>query len=305
MSQRVISTLMMLAVVAAYLAAPINILAREQINTLIGPKVIQAQEFAQPQALRKTPIYVLHKDLEFTTTSDIATETKTETEEEQRLRLLSQNPTTAIQYAAPTEETNTETEKAVVETPQQKTTPAPAQQGNVAGQTSVAEESVKEVVESVDVGIYTGGEAKPAMASFNIPDAARSFKSWMDYRTITAKNSLQYKLQQSAITDSNGFRRYLSDDGNYYYMIALGTYYTGYQCGKLFRITLDNGESFEAITGDVKADIHTDANNQHRNGNVVEFIVDTRTISDDCSVMGDMSYAGEHFKGKIAKIEAI
>lgn len=126
-----------------------------------------------------------------------------------------------------------------------------------------------------------------------------SQKTYMDYRTITSKSSKQYKLQQDAWTDEYGFRRY----GDYY-MVALGTFYTGDSCGKVFRITLDTGVSFTAITGDVKADIHTDELNQHRNGNVVEFIVNTDAIPDMCRKMGDMSYANDSmFTGNIQNIE--
>ena len=137
--------------------------------------------------------------------------------------------------------------------------------------------------------------------SFEIPSAGKSFKAWMGYKAITAKRSLQYKLQQNATTDEYGFRRY-----NGYYMIALGTYYTGYSCGKYFRITLDTGVTFDAITGDVKSDAHTDAKHQHRNGNIVEFIVDTSKIESVCKRSGDMSDAnGGMFSGKVVKIEEL
>ena len=119
----------------------------------------------------------------------------------------------------------------------------------------------------------------------------------MDYRTLTNRHSKQYALQQSAYTDEQGFRRY-----NGYYMIALGTYYTN-GVGERFRITLEGGQSFLAITGDIKSDAHTDRLHQHRGGNIVEFIVDRRHISSTCQRMGDMSYAG--FSGRIASIEKL
>lgn len=143
--------------------------------------------------------------------------------------------------------------------------------------------------------------ARSITSEFQIPNVNSSHKTYMSYKAITNKNSKQYKLQQNATTDEFGFRKY--EDC---YMIALGTYYTGYECGKKFKITLDSGISFNAITGDVKADIHTDAKNQHRNGNIVEFIVDTDKISETCKKMGDMSYANnEMFKGQIASIDLL
>lgn len=140
-----------------------------------------------------------------------------------------------------------------------------------------------------------------ANGEFLIPNVNSSQKTYMSYKAITNKASKQYQLQQDAVTDEFGFRRY-----NDLYMIALGTYYTGYECGKTFRITLDTGITFNAITGDVKSDAHTDKLHQHRNGNIVEFIVDTNAIPETCSKMGDMSYADNNeFAGKIAEIEKL
>jgi len=134
---------------------------------------------------------------------------------------------------------------------------------------------------------------------FEVPTEENGFKSYMDYRTITDRTSEQYRLQQLAWTDKQGFRRY----GDLY-MIALGTYYSE-QCGAVFRITLESGASFEAVVSDIKANVDTDHKNQHRNGNVVEFIVDSDQISRDCRLMGDMSWAGETFRGKISGIERL
>ena len=133
--------------------------------------------------------------------------------------------------------------------------------------------------------------------SMDVPDSDSSntgFKSYMDYRAITDKRSDQYQLQQEATTDENGFRVY--DDCK---MIALGTYYVD-KIGDKFRITLEDDTVFYAIAGDVKSDLHTDTKHQHKNGNIVEFIVDTQEISKTCKKMGDMSYAG--LNGKIKSI---
>ena len=83
-------------------------------------------------------------------------------------------------------------------------------------------------------------------------------------------------------------------------MIALGTYYAQ-QAGERFHITLTSGMEFDAMTSDIKADANMDPLHQHDNGNIVEFIVDTRVISQACRVMGDMSWAG--FEGRIQSIE--
>lgn len=127
--------------------------------------------------------------------------------------------------------------------------------------------------------------------------ANNGFKSYMDYRMITSPTSKQYEMQQEAWTDELGLRRY----GDYY-MVALGTFYAQ-GCGETFRITLDSGFAFDVITGDIKDDKHTDVKHQHRNGVIVEFLVDLKVISKTCRVMGDMSHAG--FSGRIESIQRL
>ena len=129
-----------------------------------------------------------------------------------------------------------------------------------------------------------------------IADQAVPLSSSPD-RAITCPSSKQYEMQQEAWTDELGLRRY----GDYY-MVALGTFYAQ-NCGETFRITLDSGFSFDVITGDIKDDKHTDEKHQHRNGVIVEFIVDSKAISKTCRVMGDMSHAG--FSGKIESIQRL
>lgn len=134
-----------------------------------------------------------------------------------------------------------------------------------------------------------------------VPDVASSFKAWMDYRTITDKASVQYEMQQEATTDDNGMRVY-----NDMYMIALGTYYAT-SCGEVFYITFDTDETIKCVVGDIKNDAHTDESNRYIeiNGNVAEFIVDRKKISDKVKTTGDISNADDKFKGEIVKIEKI
>ncbi len=145
--------------------------------------------------------------------------------------------------------------------------------------------------------------------SLGTPPVDSSFKAYMGYQTLTSKNSKQYAMQHSenCYTDESGFRRY-SEDGNDYYMVALGSHYTGGEVGKKYRITLDNGQQFYAIAGDQKADIHTDSTHMYRDTgtttNVVEFIVDTAKIPSNCKKMGSMSSAnGGQFEGNVVDIE--
>jgi len=130
-------------------------------------------------------------------------------------------------------------------------------------------------------------------------EATGEFKTYMDYRKITDKTSKQWNLQQLATTNEKGFRVF-----NGRYLVAVGTYYAN-EVGKELKITLDNDFVFYAIVGDIKMDMHTDANNQYIpiNGNIVEFIVDTNKLDPITKKLGDVSNLG--FKGKIVRIEEV
>ena len=139
---------------------------------------------------------------------------------------------------------------------------------------------------------------------FSVPENIDTdFKSYMDYKYITCKSSPQYKLQQFAYTDDNGLRKV--DD---YYLVALGSYYST-TVGDCFKVTLDTGESFKVMLGDCKADCDTDSTNMYhpmRNGggNVIEFIVDTKSLPKDVRRMGTVS-AIDIFEGDVESIEKI
>lgn len=139
-----------------------------------------------------------------------------------------------------------------------------------------------------------------AQMIFTVPDVDSDFKSYMDYRCITNTSSDQYKLQQKCYTDDNGLRVY-----DRYYAVALGTYYSS-TIGDKFHITLDTGEEFDVIVGDVKADCDTDKTNRYVpvNGNIIEFIVDTKKLPKDVRFMGTIS-ALDDFEGSVTSIEKI
>lgn len=130
-------------------------------------------------------------------------------------------------------------------------------------------------------------------------EATGEFKTYMDYRKIKDKTSKQWNLQQLATTNEKGFRVF-----NGRYLVAVGSYYAT-EVGKELKITLDNGFVFYAMVGDIKMDIHTDANNQYVpiNGNIIEFIVDIDKLDPKTKKLGDISNLG--FEGKIVKIEEV
>lgn len=126
----------------------------------------------------------------------------------------------------------------------------------------------------------------------------------MQYTSITDKASDQWKLQQQAYTDQDGFRRIDND-----YMVAMGSYYAQ-SCGKRLKITLDTGKSFTVIVSDLKADCHTDPLNMYYPviyggeevaANVLEFIIDKNIMSKEVLMKGTICDLG--FEGEIAKIE--
>lgn len=146
------------------------------------------------------------------------------------------------------------------------------------------------------------------LEEMKVPNCDTSFKAYMSYKCITNKASDQYKLQLSAWTDDMGLRRV-----DNYYLVAMGTYYSN-TIGDKFRITLEGDKTFDVMIGDIKADIHTDKNNMYspvydsngkfRSANVIEFIIDTKSVDRKVKLMGDVS-AYEEFKGNIVKIERI
>ena len=138
---------------------------------------------------------------------------------------------------------------------------------------------------------------------YSVPNGDTSFKSYMSYKAITNTRSSQYKLQQDAYTDNYGLRKYKG-----YYMVALGTFYAD-KIGDVVRITLDSGDSFFAVVGDVKADCHTDGTNRYYpmsdgRKNVVEFIVDISSLDAKARKSGDISSIPT-FSGNVTKIERV
>lgn len=178
--------------------------------------------------------------------------------------------------------------KPVEPTPEQSYEPvlAPYSEDNAEVE-QVVEEDIKRA-ETVP-NISRGTERK-------LPNVSGSFKTYMDYRTITNTNSTQWYMQQAAWTAPNGIRCYGDR-----YMVAMGTYYSE-QCGDKFDITLSSGQVIKVITGDIKADEHTDPTNMYieHNQNIVEFIVDVNVLNPLSQQMGDVSYSG--LEGDIVSI---
>lgn len=123
-------------------------------------------------------------------------------------------------------------------------------------------------------------------------NVTNTFKSYMDYRSITYTNSRQYEMQQIAHTGKNGIRMY-----GEYMMVALA----GFEVGTALEITFTGGEIIEAVVADVK-DAGHDGCKSLRDGSVVEFIVDTIEMPNIVKRLGNFNII---YSGKIEQLRKL
>lgn len=128
----------------------------------------------------------------------------------------------------------------------------------------------------------------------------KDFKSYMPYTAITNKSSTQYKLQQQAYTDANGIRCVDSKP-----MVAVGTGW-GVKVGDTALIICENGNKFEVIIGDIKANAHTGADNKTTlsNGCRCEFIVDMSKLHPTVKSRGNVAVLAQ-YSGYITNVVKI
>ena len=128
----------------------------------------------------------------------------------------------------------------------------------------------------------------------------KDFKSYMPYTTITNRSSIQYKLQQQAATDTDGIRCIDSKP-----MIAVGTGW-GVVVGDTVLVMCENGNSFEAVIGDIKANVHTESDNKTTasNGCRCEFIVDMKTLNSTVKTRGNVAVLAK-YNGYITNVVKI
>ena len=137
--------------------------------------------------------------------------------------------------------------------------------------------------------------------SYQSPSSS-TFKSYEDADCITDSTKLaQGRLKKKYHLDKSGV--YIVEDR---YCIAVGSYYTKKIGVKIDLVLSHNGRkhTLKCITADSKADKDTIYNHRiHKDGSVAEFVVNTNSLSKKTRLMGDISYAGKQFKGKIIKIK--
>ena len=136
--------------------------------------------------------------------------------------------------------------------------------------------------------------------------SCNTFKSFEDADCITDSTKLtQGRLKAKYHLD---YRSGVWMVGNRY-CVAVGSYYTK-NSKKHIGVKIDivlshNGRKYtlKCITADCKDDEDTIKNHKiHKDGSVVEFVVKTSLLPKKVRLLGDVSYAGKQFKGKIVKI---
>lgn len=123
-------------------------------------------------------------------------------------------------------------------------------------------------------------------------------KTYEPYTTITSVNLWQYKLQQKAYTNEDGFRMI-----NGRYMIATGSG-VSHDIGRYIDIVLENGTVIPCVIGDAKDDAHTDQEFHimtKKSHCVSEFLVDTSVMNPDLQLSGNMSNYREEWNSKVVK----
>ena len=160
------------------------------------------------------------------------------------------------------------------------------------------------------ITLDTPSNNKVTYTPLGVPNINSSFKTWMSYKAVTNKNSPQYKFIRTwGWVDSQGFMRCSGERDlgieQDYYLIALGSYY-GTAIGTKYKITLDTGKVFYGALADCKNNKHTNSTNQYvlKNGNIVEFLVDTSRLNKTVKRMGSANVYPP-LNGRVVKIEKI
>lgn len=136
---------------------------------------------------------------------------------------------------------------------------------------------------------------------------------YMDYTTITSTSSDQYKLQQHEYvhTDEETGIRVFEYNDEKFYLCALTSSY-GTRIGNCYEVTLENGNVFNIMLGDCKADYDdpdrlgdycTNIDGELAT-NVIEFIIDTPKVDDKVRQWGSFA-ALEQFNSNIVEIKYI
>lgn len=153
-------------------------------------------------------------------------------------------------------------------------------------ESSKEEEKVEEVVEEVKDVKRT-----------NYACSSSSVKTYMNYKAITNKSSIQWKyITNHMIVGDDGYLR--DEDGNI--GVALGSHFGS--IGSKYEVVLDTGITFNVVKIEAKADRHVNNGCQHKtDGSVIEFVIDSSKMkkSSNGYVWSGNFNNNPDFKGKI------
>ncbi len=136
-----------------------------------------------------------------------------------------------------------------------------------------------ETLNDVIVRMRTAPEANKLLKE-RLPYGMTNTLRFMDYKKITDKNSIQYRLQEDCDTDVDSGIRVYYVNGTDYYCAALGSAY-GRDIGDTWHVTLACGTEFDIILAEFKDDGTTDYFGQPDKNydgdpctSVIEFVTD-------------------------------
>lgn len=170
-----------------------------------------------------------------------------------------------------------------------------------------------EALNDVIIRMRTAPEANKLLKE-RLPYGMTNTLRFMDYKKITDKNSIQYRLQEDCDTDVDSGIRVYYVNGTDYYCAALGSAY-GRDIGDTWRVKLACGTEFDIILADFKDDGtidyfgHPDKNYDGEPcTNVIEFVTDEDYVPSSAESAGTYTVfgilGGLHGKGgNIAKME--
>ena len=177
------------------------------------------------------------------------------------------------------------------------------------GKTLVSLDYIERIISDMSGKLINVEGALESHYSYTEKEVLRelSNKTYMDYTTITNKNSPQWDMiynQKMFHITVDGYL--LTDDG--YYGVAMGTYFGG--LGSKYLVILDTGKILPVCILDVKQDIHTDKNNFAGGADdIIEFVLDTSKMQDKIYangyVWGGNLNNNPDFEGKVSRIVII
>lgn len=139
-------------------------------------------------------------------------------------------------------------------------------------------------------------------------NGTHAFKPWTHYGAYTLKNAPQYRLQKISRDDENGLRIVTDPEGVDRFCIALGTAWAGgtpNDIGRCIDIYMQDGAVLHCVLADVKKVEDTQGGAGlygKTNGDLLEFIVNQKTLTAAAKCSGSISTIGGTFAGEAIEV---